>query len=166
MRLEIIEQIRHAVLNEVIDHGEVCRKNEYRNHDDGGRGLHFLPRRRRDLAHFAAHVVIESLDAIRPGLDLVAEVAARCRQVRHFLRLDCHSYSLNLPLPLKNLAGAEGFEPPSSVLETDSLTVELTPLYLVPSPEPLVPREFSRDSGLTARDYFTSLCGVCLRQRL
>jgi hypothetical protein len=26
------------------------------------------------------------------------------------------------------LAGAEGFEPPSSVLETDSLTVELTPL--------------------------------------
>ena len=26
------------------------------------------------------------------------------------------------------MAGAEGFEPPSSVLETDSLTVELTPL--------------------------------------
>src|SRR5580704_10418936 len=37
-------------------------------------------------------------------------------------------YSLNLPLPSKILAGAEGFEPPSSVLETDSLTVELTPL--------------------------------------
>src|ERR1035441_1472658 len=30
-----------------------------------------------------------------------------------------------------NLAGAEGFEPPSSVLETDSLTVELTPLSAV-----------------------------------
>src|SRR5205814_3878601 len=30
--------------------------------------------------------------------------------------------------PQKTLAGAEGFEPPSSVLETDSLTVELTPL--------------------------------------
>src|SRR6266581_842029 len=29
------------------------------------------------------------------------------------------------------LAGAEGFEPPSSVLETDSLTVELTPLKTV-----------------------------------
>ena len=27
-----------------------------------------------------------------------------------------------------NLAGAEGFEPPSQVLETRSLTVELTPL--------------------------------------
>ena len=30
----------------------------------------------------------------------------------------------------ESLAGAEGFEPPSSVLETDSLTVELTPLCL------------------------------------
>src|SRR5271165_1530605 len=65
----------------------------------------------------------------------------------------------------KTLAGAEGFEPPSSVLETDSLTVELTPLFLVPSPEPRVPREIPRDSGLAARYYFTSLCGVCLRQR-
>jgi hypothetical protein len=31
------------------------------------------------------------------------------------------------------MAGAEGFEPPSSVLETDSLTVELTPLYPLPN---------------------------------
>src|SRR6185437_5533904 len=31
----------------------------------------------------------------------------------------------------QKLAGAEGFEPPSSVLETDSLTVELTPLKTV-----------------------------------
>jgi hypothetical protein len=30
-----------------------------------------------------------------------------------------------------NLAGAEGFEPTSSVLETDSLAVELTPLKAV-----------------------------------
>jgi hypothetical protein len=40
---------------------------------------------------------------------------------------------LNLALPgfrPKIMAGAEGFEPPSSVLETDSLTVELTPLCL------------------------------------
>jgi hypothetical protein len=35
-----------------------------------------------------------------------------------------------IPVPcFLNLAGAEGFEPPSSVLETDSLTVELTPLF-------------------------------------
>src|ERR1041385_8255423 len=33
-----------------------------------------------------------------------------------------------LPAPLQTLAGAEGFEPPSPVLETGSLTVELTPL--------------------------------------
>src|SRR5580700_986172 len=31
------------------------------------------------------------------------------------------------------MAGAEGFEPPSSVLETDSLTVELTPLESLPN---------------------------------
>jgi hypothetical protein len=37
---------------------------------------------------------------------------------------------LSLKLHPTNLAGAEGFEPPSSVLETDSLTVELTPLGL------------------------------------
>src|SRR6185503_20141689 len=37
--------------------------------------------------------------------------------------------SLLSVLYLLNLAGAEGFEPPSSVLETDSLTVELTPLF-------------------------------------
>ena len=30
---------------------------------------------------------------------------------------------------LPKLAGAEGFEPPSSVLETDSLAIELTPLF-------------------------------------
>src|SRR5208283_1492772 len=45
--------------------------------------------------------------------------------------LDCSLSGLNL-LP-STLAGAEGFEPPSSVLETDSLTVELTPLKTVPS---------------------------------
>jgi hypothetical protein len=35
---------------------------------------------------------------------------------------------LGLATLAHELAGAEGFEPPSSVLETDSLTVELTPL--------------------------------------
>src|SRR5277367_5301710 len=35
------------------------------------------------------------------------------------------------------LAGALGFEPRSSVLETDSLTIELTPLFhQLPSPAP------------------------------
>src|SRR4029077_12643887 len=42
-----------------------------------------------------------------------------------------------LSVPFKTLAGAEGFEPPSPVLETGSLTVELTPLFQsrVPSRE-------------------------------
>src|ERR1700722_12420457 len=64
-----------------------------------------------------------------------------------------------LPLPRsKNLAGAEGFEPPSSVLETDSLTVELTPLNSVVS---------AQWSVFLATDhcYFTSLCDWCLRHR-
>jgi hypothetical protein len=55
----------------------------------------------------------------------------------------------------KEMAGALGFEPRSSVLETDSLTVELTPLLCA--------------KGRLGRDgqtYFVSLCGVCLRQRL
>src|SRR5580704_6911524 len=38
---------------------------------------------------------------------------------------------VRLAHPLEILAGAEGFEPPSSVLETDSLTVELTPLKFI-----------------------------------
>jgi hypothetical protein len=49
---------------------------------------------------------------------------------------------------LTDLAGAEGFEPPSPVLETGSLAVELTPLIS------------------QARAYFVSLCDVCFLQRL
>src|ERR1700722_11808527 len=41
--LKIIKQIRHAALDEVVDHGEVQRENEHRDDDDGGCGLHFLP---------------------------------------------------------------------------------------------------------------------------
>src|SRR6202044_1100942 len=74
-------------------------------------------------------------------------------------------YSLNLPLPSKILAGAEGFEPPSSVLETDSLTVELTPLCASGGRLIVIGRpEITRSPDLPI--YFTSLCGVCLRQRL
>ena len=62
------------------------------------------------------------------------------------------------------MAGAEGFEPPSSVLETDSLTVELTPLKTVLSCHFSVLSE-NRTLTLGAA-YFTSLCGVCLRHRL
>src|SRR5882762_6416738 len=59
---------------------------------------------------------------MRSGQDRNVAVIAFCSTAvaipSHFPRL----------LPCSILAGAEGFEPPSSVLETDSLTVELTPL--------------------------------------
>ena len=71
------------------------------------------------------------------------------------------------------MAGAEGFEPPSSVLETDSLTVELTPLYNQRDSCFLNPslRSGSRlraPAALTPakRLYLTSRCGVCLRHFL
>src|SRR3974390_1539868 len=60
-----------------------------------------------------------------------------------------------------NLAGAEGFEPPSPVLETGSLTVELTPLKTALSAQSPVPGDAGAGAG-----YFTSLCGVLLRHRL
>src|SRR6266478_3962587 len=72
------------------------------------------------------------------------------------------------------MAGAEGFEPPSSVLETDSLTVELSPLktignlrFVIGDLKTPVAGGFSitnYQSPIT--NYFTSLCGVCLRHRL
>src|SRR5579863_6795513 len=72
--LEIIEQRRHAVKDDVVHDPEIERENKDRDHDHGGGGANFLPTGRRDLAGLGAHVVVESLDAFRPGLDLVAEV--------------------------------------------------------------------------------------------
>src|SRR5581483_897557 len=57
----------------------------------------------------------------------------------------------------KNLAGAEGFEPPSPVLETGSLTVELTPLFLSSIS--------SCERSFAPALYLTSRWSVCLRQR-
>jgi hypothetical protein len=57
------------------------------------------------------------------------------------------------------LAGELGFEPRSSVLETDSLTVELTP------PWELFSLNLRR--GASERcPYLVSLCAVCFRQVL
>ena len=77
------------------------------------------------------------------------------------------------------LAGAEGFEPPSSVLETDSLTVELTPLLTChpeatrfSSPKDLgAPRDVPRflrhrKRALGALPYFTSLFHFFVRRML
>src|SRR5712671_1112873 len=68
-----------ALLNHVVDNEEVHAKDEDRDYNHCRCGLHFFPRRRRDLAHLSAHVVIKRLDSLRPGLQPVAEVAARGR---------------------------------------------------------------------------------------
>src|SRR5215470_15854291 len=97
---------------------------------------------------------------MRSGQDLIVLVIAFCSTAvaipSRFPRL----------LP-QTLAGAEGFEPPSSVLETDSLTVELTPLNSVLSCQFSVLSQTPEISGywVLGTDYFTSLCGVCLRHR-
>src|SRR5579864_1438850 len=93
VRLEIVEHRGHAVLNGVVDHREIEGKNEYGDYDHRSRRTYFLERRRRDLAHLGADVVVKTLDPVRPGFDLVAEIAAHRRHgIRHFLRLDCHTF--------------------------------------------------------------------------
>jgi hypothetical protein len=70
---------------------------------------------------------------------------------------------------LGKMAGALGFEPRSSVLETDSLTVELTPLWCVQRDRLVKSDEMLRPRGrlcLDGQSYLVSLCAVCLRQRL
>src|SRR5438094_2444329 len=72
---------------------------------------------------------------------------------------------------LQNLAGAEGFEPPSPVLETGSLTVELTPLNYIYGLKDFRIVELQKPANSVNSqirqfvNYFTSLCGVCLRHR-
>src|ERR1700691_3974159 len=137
---EIAVQKSDAPLNHVIDDEEIHSENEYRNHNHRGSGAHLFKRWRGDLTHLAAHVVVKRFDPLRPRLKPVSEIVARSRdRVCHLLlRLHCHTAPDRSQLPSKILAGAEGFEPPSSVLETDSLTVELTPLKSVVGGQRLV----------------------------
>src|ERR1700733_428102 len=119
-----------ALPDNVVDNEKVHAKQEDCDDHHGGGRLHFLERGRGHFLHFGADVVVKRLDPLRPGLNPLHPVATgggNC--VCHLLRLDCHHSSwLFSTGSRKTLAGAEGFEPPSSVLETDSLTVELTPL--------------------------------------
>jgi hypothetical protein len=135
MTLEKVKQGRDAVLNDKVDHEKVQRKNGNRDYDHGGRGSHFFPRGRGHFAHFGAHVVVERPGALRPSLYRRYKCVL-FRHGRHLLLLSSFFFLLpssrSVFSPAHSgrqiLAGAEGFEPPSSVLETDSLTVELTPL--------------------------------------
>src|SRR5258706_4338038 len=115
-----MEQAVQTAADRQIHNPEIECKQEHGDDDNCRRGLHFLARRRADLPHLRAHVVVKTLDALRPGPQRRRDrvLFYRCR----------HTFPLSSTVTLFNLAGAEGFEPPSSVLETDSLTVELTPL--------------------------------------
>src|SRR6266849_9679587 len=126
---EITEHRINTVPDYQIHCPEIRREQENRDDDHNRSGPHFLERGRRDLLHLGAHVVVESLDPLWPGSDGRRQ-RVLFRNTRHglfplsFLLLTV--YRSGRP---EILAGAEGFEPPSSVLETDSLTVELTPLF-------------------------------------
>src|SRR5438309_10018025 len=63
------------------------------------------------------------------------------------------------------LAGAEGFEPPSPVLETGSLTVELTPLNSLSNCRIFNLSNSAIRKSVNFDNHLTSLCGVCFRQR-
>src|SRR5262249_17381255 len=133
--------------DDVIDHKEIKAEEEHGHDHHRSRCPHLFARRRSDLAHFRAHIVVKRPNAFGEGLDLTAKaVVTGCGYcVCHLLRPYSHHYTwpsaaqsqsdqLLQPWSLVTdhcppfLAGAEGFEPPSPVLETGSLTVELTPL--------------------------------------
>src|SRR5450432_3355003 len=120
----MLEQCIDPGADRFVDDKEVQPEQEHSNDDDGSRGLYFFEGGIVHLLHFGADVVVESLDPVGPGFH-------RCHQFMFSHR--CHPLSTFRSYfrtcSSKILAGAEGFEPPSSVLETDSLTVELTPLY-------------------------------------
>ena len=128
---QILEQVIDGAANGVVDDPEIETEQKHGNDDHDGGGLDVLVGRRGHLLHLRANIVIESLDSLWPGLDLTADafVAHYCRhRFRHLLQ----PFTAGVSLPFiasKLLAGAEGFEPPSPVLETGSLAVELTPLF-------------------------------------
>ena len=141
-----------------------------------------------DLAHLAANVLEKGTSAspavafqvVDPGVVCGLHAAtAIAFAITHFL---CLLVPLSLPdlwdfmlllcpaISLccsKGMAGELGFEPRSSVLETDSLTVELTP----PQPSQTrrtgdSPPESAPSPSHYQTAYLVSLWSVCLRQVL
>ena len=111
-----------AVANRQIGQEKKQPKQKHRNNDHRRRSLDFLARGRRDFLHLRAHVAVKSPDPLGPGPQ------RGCNRVLFYRCRHTFPLSSTAPSRAQILAGAEGFEPPSSVLETDSLTVELTPL--------------------------------------
>jgi hypothetical protein len=110
----------HLVDDEKIQAEENDRNNHYRR-----RCLDLSPAGKSNFPHLIADVGKKILGARRELRQLIALVFARYRYCfRHWFLPSIAALSAGF----QNLAGAEGFEPPSSVLETDSLAIELTPL--------------------------------------
>src|SRR5580692_7047849 len=73
---EIAVQKRNASLNQVVDHPKVDAENKYCDHNNCGGSAHFLPRRRGNLAHLGAHVVVKRLDPLRPRLEPLSKTSS------------------------------------------------------------------------------------------
>src|SRR6201996_1284815 len=160
---EQMQEPPHDTIEHLIYHVKICRKGEDSRDHHYGRVLHLFERGRPDLAHLVAHVLQKTHPAIPGtnqligllGLLRLRPLTGYCYCLRHLdpslpaslpaaVRLPCfvsrlRSSSTALTVAslfrktLRKMAGALGFEPRSSVLETDSLTVELTPLWCVRS---------------------------------
>src|SRR5450631_2408276 len=138
---QLHKQLVDADVEDPVHHKKENAKDEHRHNHYGRRHLHFLLRGNNHLAHLCADIG-KKLGKVRPRTHRVAGKFLQRAWLLPFARtivrvcyccLRCHTSIPSRPAFSPgayqlNLAGAEGFEPPSSVLETDSLTVELTPL--------------------------------------
>ena len=128
-------------VKDVVHGPEIEGKDEDRHQHHSRSRLNFLARGRNHLAHFGANI---GQKVARPiiGRRWYAQPAGWACFPAGSLSTCLRRLMLSLPYcyfllfsgmlrklrVMLNLAGAEGFEPPSQVLETRSLTVELTPL--------------------------------------
>ena len=119
----VVQHPINASGNRLVDSKEISPEQNYRNDHNQRGGLDFPASRERDFPHFIANVC-EEIFCYRGNLHELATEALLFP--RHCCCL-CH-FPTYLKSHQQNVAGAEGFEPPSPVLETGSLTVELTPL--------------------------------------
>jgi hypothetical protein len=112
--------------NHLVNHKKIHAEENDRDDHHCRSGLNFSPAGKRNFPHLIADVSKKFFRARRKLRYSIAVIFARhCYCLRHWF-LPCPNLFGRFP----NLAGAEGFEPPSPVLETGSLAVELTPLFL------------------------------------
>src|SRR5215510_16393159 len=151
--------VKHPLIKRLvqdqINSPEIKSKKKNRNDDHQSRRPDFLEAGESDLAHFIANIREKPFNTCRRCLQPATQaliVAYRCCCFRHESLLSLLKPAIGSELLSrlfqhfwfkadsqvcktiyygpKILAGAEGFEPPSPVLETGSLTVELTPLFI------------------------------------